>query len=276
MALSSLGTAAAAEAAPWLERLARVGFAAKGVLYLTIGLLSARAAIGAGGRTVTDTHGAMDVLGDTFGKPLLVIIALGLVGYGIWQVVSAITDAERCGRDGRGIAKRISAALRGVLHIALAGTAASLALWQAKSGGGHDAKARHWTGELLGTTGGVLVVWAIAIGVAAYGIYELYCAWTAKLDKQLDLERLGHGAKRAVIAISRFGIAARGVVFISVAVLFARAAMSRNANEAGGTGASMRELFAFGRVPFAVIAIGVAAYGTYQLLNARYRRIRTS
>ena len=275
MDLQSKSAAAATEAAPWLERLARIGFAAKGVLYLTIGFLSARAAIGAGGRAVTDTHAAMGALGETFGRPILVIMALGLVGYGVWLVVSAVTDAEHRGSDGKGIAKRIGAAVRGLVHIALAGTAISVALWESH-GGGSDARAEHWTARLLGATGGVVLVWCVAIGIGAYGVYALYCAWTAKLDKELALESLDAGARRVVIAISRFGIAARGVVFISVAVLFARAAASGNASKAGGTSESMRELFAFGRGPFTVIAVGVAAYGLYQLVNARYRRMRTT
>jgi hypothetical protein len=273
MAPHRIGDTAIAEAAPWIERLARVGFAAKGVLYLTIGVLSARAAMGAGGRTVTDTHGALDTLNGTFGRPLLVIIALGLAGYGVWRLIDAIVDAEDHGRDAKGIAKRIGAAIRGLVHLALAGTAISLALWQGGSGG-HDAKAKHWTARLLDAPGGELLVWGVAAAFAGYGLYQLYCAWTTKLDKRLELGRLGSGARRLVIAISRFGIAARGIVFVTVAVLFGRAAMNRDASEAGGTGASMRELFAFGKWPFIAIAAGVAAYGIYELIEARYRRIR--
>ncbi len=266
---------AATEAAPWVERLARLGFAVKGVLYLTVGVLSARSAIGAGGHTVTDSHDAMGVLHGTFGRPLLGIIALGLAGYGLWLLISAATDAENKGRDAMGIAKRIGAAVRGVVHLALAWTATSLLLW--RSGGDGDGEhTRHWTARALEAPGGTLLVWAVALSIGGYGLWQLYCAATAKLDKQLDLRRLRAGARHAVIAISRFGIAARAIVFVTIAVLFARAAMTRNPNEAGSTGDSMKELFAFGRWPFAAIAAGVAAYGLYQLIEARYRRIRAS
>ncbi len=261
---------AASEAAPWIERLARLGFAAKGVLYLTIGVLSARSAIGAGGHTVTDSHDAMWTLHGAFGRPLLGIIALGLAGYGIWLVISAITDADAGGRDAKGIAKRIGAAVRGLVSIALAGTAASLLFWHTDGDGGEQT--RHWTGRVLAAPGGVYLVWGVALAIGGFGVHQLYRAWKAKLDKQLELGRVH--ARRLVIGISRFGIAARAVVFITVAVLFARAAMTRNPNEAGGTRDSMQELFAFGRWPFAAIAVGLAAYGVYQLLEARYRRIR--
>lgn len=265
---------AADDVAPWIERMARVGFLAKGVLYLTIGVLSARAAIGAGGRTVTDSHGALEALNGTFGRPLLAIIALGLAGYGAWRIIAAITDAEHRGGDAKGIAKRIGSGVRGLVHLALAGTAGSLALWQEGASGGRDATTKHWTARALELPGGVSLIYAIAAVFAGYGIFQLHCAWTAKLDKELDLGRLPTDTRRVVVAISRFGIAARAIVFVTIGVLFARAATNRDANEAGTTGASMRELFTFGRWPFAVVAAGVAAYGVYELLNARYRRIR--
>src|SRR3954451_2717274 len=48
-------------ARPWIERLARAGYLAKGVVYLLIGILALQAAAGAGGRT-TGTTGAFRVL----------------------------------------------------------------------------------------------------------------------------------------------------------------------------------------------------------------------
>nr|MBA3556337.1 DUF1206 domain-containing protein [Gemmatimonadales bacterium] len=55
------------DVAPWIERLARVGYAAKALLYATVGILAAQAALGRGGRT-TDTRGALrEVLGAPYG-----------------------------------------------------------------------------------------------------------------------------------------------------------------------------------------------------------------
>jgi hypothetical protein len=80
-------------------------------------------------------------------------------------------------------------------------------------------------------------------------------------------------AGRWVIGVSRAGIAARGVVFVAIALLFARAASHRSAGEAGGVADGLRELARLGRLPLAAIALGLVAYGIYELMNARYRRI---
>ena len=71
-----------------------------------------------------------------------------------------------------------------------------------------------------------------------------------------------------------WGIATRGVVFIAIAWLMTRAASSRDPGRTGGIGDALRALEGLGRWPFAAIAVGLVAYGGYQLLNARYRRIR--
>jgi uncharacterized protein DUF1206 len=76
--------------------------------------------------------------------------------------------------------------------------------------------------------------------------------------------------------VSRFGIAARGVVFCLIGFFLARAAAHHDAAQAGGVRESLGLLAGFGRWPFVVVALGLVAYGVYQLVNARYRRIRVA
>jgi hypothetical protein len=114
----------------------------------------------------------------------------------------------------------------------------------------------------------------VAAGVGGYGIYQLYRAARAKLSAQLDRGKASAELGTWVIAVSRFGIAARGLVFIAIGYLLARAATRHDPQRAGGIGDALRTLAGLGRWPFAGIALGLVAYGVYELLNARYRRIR--
>ncbi len=272
--LSAVEHTTSEKVAPWIEGLARVGFAAKGVLYLTVGALAGSAALGLGGKAATDTQGAMDeLLHTSFGRPLLAVIAIGLVGYGVWRIIEGIKDPERRGRSAKGIALRVGYVIRGLVHLALAYTAGSLALWQQSEGGERGKEARHWTARALELPGGVYLLWAVAGAFFGYGVYQVYKAWKSKLNKQLELGRLGHGTRRLAVGVSRFGIAARGIVFGTIGVLLGRAANREDAREAGGLSDSMRELIELGKWPFVAIAAGLAAYGIYQLINARYRRL---
>ncbi|MBA3456889.1 MAG: DUF1206 domain-containing protein [Deltaproteobacteria bacterium] len=260
--------------APWIERLARAGFVAKALLYMTVGVMAAMAGLGLGGKAATDQHGAMlSLLHKPLGRGLLAAIAIGLTGYAVWRIIEAFADPEGHGRSAKGLAHRVRSFITGGIHLGLALSAAKLALYQ------HDdhnssREAQEWTARALSKPGGKLIVGLAAAAFVGYGLYQLFKAIKSKLNKRLALESLGHTTRKIVVGVSRFGIAARGIVFGMIGVMLARAAYDGNAKEAGGVSKSMRELFGFGTQPFVAIAVGLMAYGVYQLINARYRRIR--
>jgi len=273
MQLHSMSAAVPHEAAPWIERMARVGFVAKALLYMTMGSLAALAALGEGGKAATDQRGALlSILRAPMGTVLIVVVALGLAGYAMWRVIEGITDPERHGRSAKGIALRVRSVVTGLIHGGLAISAGKLVVGLRADGGG-SREAQHWTAKALAETGGQLVVMFVAGAFIGYGIYQLYCAAVSKLDKKLALGSLGSTARRVVIGISRIGIASRGIVLGMVGVLLFRAAYDGNPKKAGGVARSLGELFELGTGPFVGIAVGLVAYGGYQLLNARYRRI---
>jgi hypothetical protein len=260
------------QVAPWVERLARIGYAAKALLYITIGLLAAQAGLGRGGGTL-DTQGALrEVHHVTFGRIALLIIAAGLGGYALWRMVEAVIDPDRRGANLKGIALRASFAVRGMFHGALAITALRLA--GRKSADSHRDQTQHWTARAFELPAGDALVWVAASGILGYGIYQFYRVYAAKLSRQLDLSRLSPGTVRWVVGVSRFGIAARGVVFCLSGYFLARAAVQHDATQAGGVRKSLTLLADVGRWPFVVVALGLVAYGVYELVNARYRRIR--
>jgi hypothetical protein len=268
--------AAVRDVAPWVEKLARLGFVAKALMYTTIGVLAGAAALRLGGSPATGSRGAMAKLLDApFGHVLLGIIAAGLFGYAAWRLIDGVIDPEHHGTHAKGIAKRVQSIVIGMIHVGIGISAIKLAtgdMSAARDGG----SSQHWAAKALATPGGALVLYLVAAGFVIYGVYQLYRAWKAKLDKHLALGRMSHGARRFVVGASRFGIAARGIVFGMIGVLLARAVRTHDASQARGIKQAMAELFSFGRIPFALIAAGLVAYGLYQLLNARYRRINVA
>ncbi len=270
---SSLSSPAVTDVAPWVERLARVGYVAKALLYITVGLVAAQAAFGPG--KVTDTQGALRLVhGMTFGRVMLLVVAAGLMGYAVWRVVEAVVDAEGRGVSAKGVAVRAGSAGRGLLHGALAITALRLAYGDRSAG--TDRPAREWTAVAFGLPGGELLVWIAAASVTGYGVYQLYRSYAPKLGRQLDLSQLRDPALGWVVGVSRFGIAARGVVFCLIGFFLARAAARHDAGQVGGVRESLGVLADIGRWPFMVVALGLVAYGVYELVNARYRRIRVA
>jgi hypothetical protein len=130
-------------AAPGIVLLARAGFAAKGIVYVVIGALAARAAFGSGGET-TDQRGALRAIAEgPFGKLALLIIGVGLLGYMAWRLAAAATDAEGEGDDPTSVAKRLGQAARGLAYGALGVAAIRLLAGRGERGGDQT---ESWTG----------------------------------------------------------------------------------------------------------------------------------
>ncbi len=270
---SRLADRSAAEAAPWVRRLARAGYAAKGVVYVLVGGLALAAAVGSRGQA-EGTEGALaSVVGAPFGRALLWAIALGLAGHVVWRLVQGGIDPEGRGTDAKGLAQRAGLAFSGVLYGGLALEAARLA--QGTGGAGGEGAA-HWTGQVLALPFGRLAVGLAGIGVAGYGVYQGVKAVRSDVCKRLDLSALGTAGRERVAWLGRAGLLARGVVFVVIGAFLLAAAWQEQAAEARGLDGALRSLEGgpAGPAVLAAVAVGLAAYGAFQLAQARYRTIR--
>lgn len=256
-----------------MKWLARAGYATRGVLYLMIGGLSALAAFGYGG-AVTDSKGALlELYTQPFGQILLVLTTVGLLGYAAFLLYRAAFDPEAEARDGWRKAKRAWWVVVAGLHVSLAWFALQL-LTGDSSGAGDETKSQ--TAKLLSWAPlGPWLVAAIAIGLLLGSVHELWCSWRAKLDKQLDLSRLRSETRRGAVWLARCGIAGRGLVGLIAAGCLLAAAVEADPSEAKGFSESLATLrtMPLGGALFAAVALALLAFGLYQMIEARYRRM---
>ena len=250
-----------------VQGFARFGYAAKGVVYMLIAALALGAAAGSG--RAGDSREAMGSLVEKpFGKLLLGIIGIGLVGYALWRMYSGVANPEN---DGNG--KRVLYVGTGLVNAGLALEALRVAFLNHASNSGNQAP--HWTAEVMAQPFGRWIVIGGGAAFAAYGIGQLVRAWHSKLDDQLRLGTVEPKTRRLVTRLARVGIAARGVVFGVVGVFLIKAGLEHDPSQARDLGASIQAL---GDQPFGVwllagIAVGLFLYGFYNLVRARYRAI---
>ncbi|MBV6626421.1 MAG: DUF1206 domain-containing protein [Rivularia sp. (in: Bacteria)] len=259
--------------AAWIERLARFGYASKGTVYFLVGLLAVQAAFGKGGKT-TGTEGALKTLvRQPFGQFLLAAIAIGLISYSMWRFVEAINDPEGKGKDLKGIATRLSYVANGLAYTALAWSAVQIIIGSASSGNG-DAK-QDWTARLLNQPFGQWLVGTIGAGVIAFGFYYIYRAFSAKFRRKLDLSELSSTEREWIIAICRFGLAARSIVFFLIGWFVIEAAYMARASQVGGLNEALETLAGqpYGPWLLTFVALGLMSYGVYMVVQARYRNL---
>lgn len=253
-----------------IERLARLGYASIGIVYMIVGGFAVAAGLGRRGSTGGHTDAFALIRDQPFGRVLLTIIAAGMIGYALWRFVSAVTDNEHRGSDAKGLGVRIASFFRGLVYAAIAVEVIRMIMGNSGSSGGEQ-EAQHWTARLMQQPFGRGLLAAAGIGVVAYGAYQLYAAWDAKLSKRISLGEIDPSVRGKVIAISRFGIGARGLVFLVIGGSLLLAALRHNPQAAHSTTGALQEL----PLPLMVlVGFGLAAYGVYALVNAKYRRIK--
>jgi hypothetical protein len=261
---------------PWLEPLARLGYAAKGIVYFVVGLLAAQAAFGAGGRT-TDPSGALtSIVTQPFGKFLLSIVAVGLIGYALWRLVQAIFDSEHAREetDAKQIAQRLGYAFSGLTYLGLAWTAAGLIFGTGKGNSNSNAT-QDWTARFMAQPFGQWLVGLAGLVVLGIGLSYLYQAYKAKFRRELKIHEMNSTEQTWAIRLGRFGIAARGVVFSIIGIFLIQAALTSDASEARGLGGALATLAEqpFGPWLLGIVALGLIAYSIYSIVEARYRQI---
>ena len=252
-----------------LDKLARIGYAVKGGLYVAIGFLALQLAFGEGGETTGAGGVIQKAAGGTWGSVLLAVIGVGLVGYALWRFAAAVLDARHKGSDTSGTARRVGYFASGLVHASLAVEAFRLLL-----GGGAAASeggAQDWTATLLAQPFGPWLVGLLGLIVVGVGAYQLKKAWTKDFTEQLRLGSLRSSVQRAVVRTGQFGLAARGVVFFVLGGFLIRAAWTADADEARGLGGALDALAQAGYGPWllALVAVGLMAYGAYCAVRAK-------
>ncbi|MFZ7127637.1 MAG: DUF1206 domain-containing protein [Desulfobacterales bacterium] len=252
-----------------LEAVARFGYGARGIIYLIIGTLAVQAAFTAGGR-VTDSKGALvTVLQQPFGQTLLGIVAAGLVCYALWRFVQAVLDADRHGRGIKGLTIRAGLMISFLTHISLAFLAVSL-IFGWSTGGGNSTQG--WTAWLLSLPWGRWAVGTLGVIVIGVGAAHFRKAWKAQFERRLKIQQ---DDLKWILPVCRFGLMARGVVFAIVGGFFITAAVKFSSGEARGFQGALEALRQqpYGSWLFAVVAVGLVAFGVYSIVQSLYRRI---
>lgn len=242
-----------------------------GLVHVIMGYLAVRVAFGDSGEQA-DQKGAIQEVGATsFGAVVLWVLTIGLVAYGLWQLMMAAIGFRWVQKKGKRTRRRIGAVVRGVIGISLGLYAGRLVTG---SGGGEqsgDQRQQEFTAKLLSMPAGpalVAIVAAIVVGVA---IAEVRKGIRKSFLDDLDMGDLPSGTQQWVRRLGVAGYLAKGAVLGIVGVLLAFAAFQSDAREAGGLDRALKTLAAqpFGAVALVIVAVGLAAFGVYCFAAAR-------
>ncbi|MGP3940357.1 DUF1206 domain-containing protein [Streptomyces sp. 6N106] len=255
-----------------IEAAARWGLATRGVLYLLIGALALRIALGDRGEQA-DRGGALQVLAQQpFGAALVWAVGIGLVCMALWRLSEAVFGAA--GPDGGAARKRLAGAARAVFYGVVAYSVLSFATGEQGSGSS-DRQSQDVTARALDLPYGRWLVAAAGAAVAAAGVWIAVRALRRGFRKYLKLGAMSRRARRAVEALGVCGGVARGAVFAVAGGFALSAAVRYDPDKAKGIDDTLQTFAGTAAGPWLLmaVALGLALFGVFSFAMARWRRV---
>lgn len=257
-----------------IELASRLGYAARGLVYLALGSIVLLAALDLTPRA----KGAKALMGAwadwPLGWALIGGIGVGLAGFAAWRILQAVFDADRHGRSLKAWGVRTGQAISGLVYGGLALSAFELLDELEDVGEADEEQTVHHTARtILDLPHGDTLLIAAGLIVVAFGIGNVIQGLMQDFSKRLDCDEK---ICRVVVPLAKAGYGARGLASLPLAVFLVLAGVQARAGEARSWGGALQavEHQPFGNTALCVVAAGLIAFGLFGLVEARYRRIR--
>jgi hypothetical protein len=238
---------------------ARLGLVGRGVAYMIAGAVAFQ--IAWSGAAADAGAGALRAVADEpVGRGLLVALAVALAGGALWHLGEALWGGRDELHPRRRMWKRLLSAIKAVTYAGLAaGT-----LWFVLGDPGTVAAPR--SPVLVGSAAAVLfvaAVWMVSRGLSRDD------------PKRLDTDEMGRIRRGAIDLVGMVGLTARGAAVALLGYLLLRASIGDDPAQAADLEDTVRSFVAepYGRWIVTAIAVGLACYGLYSWIEARYRRL---
>jgi hypothetical protein len=201
---------------PWVEWAARFGYGIKGILYIIVGILILRVALGFGGE-VEGPEEALSTIGEQpLGRLMLAIAVAGFFGYALWRFVQAWVDPDHAGSSITGILTRLSYVCIAFIYIYFGVQAARILMGNDNNESNGSEQAEHWTGVVLSQPFGPWLVGAVGLGIIVAGFYQIYYGFMAQFEYKLDEEHMSEREKRWTIRSGQVGFMSWGIIYLLI------------------------------------------------------------
>lgn len=263
----------------WYAVVARTGLVAKGVSFGIVGLLAIRLALGDGGKA-TSREGALQSLAQqSFGKVLLILLALGFSAYALWRFVQAFAEREAGGEKEalKKWGKRAGYVGRGLIYAGLTFSAIKI-LVGAGTSESQNQRAHKTAATILGWPAGTWIVGIVGAAIVGAGLWNLYRGLSRNFEDKWRVGGMSETARKWGGRAGVLGHLARAVVFTLIGIFVVRAALDYKPSDAIGFDGALQKLAhaSYGPYLLGLTAAGLICYGLYCFVDARYRDVSTN
>lgn len=245
--------------------LVSVGLVSYGLVHVVMAFIAGRLAWGGGGGKASSQGALQEMAKQPLGSVLLGVVAIGLFALVVWQGLEAAIGHRHL-KDTKRLRKRAASAGKALVYLALGFSAAKIAV--GAGGGGGDTE-ETVTSRLLAAPFGRVLVVVVGLVVVGIGVAQI-----VKGVKKKFTEDLSGGVDSPTLRLGTAGYVAKGIALAIVGGLFGWAALTYDADKAGGIDAALKTIQGqpFGGILLTVMALGILAFGLYCFSWARNAR----
>lgn len=256
---------------PWIRWYSRVGFSAKGTVYVLIGLVSMLAAVGIGQKT--GQQGAIAAIaGKPFGELIIWGIVIGLTGYITWLITQVIIEPDNIETISKGILKRIGYLFYALLYMSIAYKFASIAMKSGQTGNSKQV----WMAKLIDIPYGRIIVGSIGAGILIFAIFQVIIGIKGSYLKELKTHEMDKFERFGLKLIGKIGYIARGLTFGVLGGFILLAGWEAKTSQVTGIDSALAQISQepYGKIMLGAISLGLFLYGVFTIFEGKERDIK--
>jgi hypothetical protein len=253
-----------------VDGLGRIGLVGYGLVHLVVAWLALQVAFGVPDAP-PDAVGAVGTIAGTPGGVFaLLVAAVGLFAFALWQVTAAAIGFRWVDGTER-MRKRVGAVAKSVAVTALGGTVID---YLTGLGSARSTTVQQLAGQVLALPAGRLLLGLGAVVLVGVACAMTYTGVRRTFMGDLDVRRLTPGVRNAIEVVGAAGHLARALAIAVVGALAGAAALFADPAWAGGLDTALRALGStlVGTWLLVVVAAGFAAFGLFCVADAATRR----
>ncbi len=266
---------------PLIVKLARLGWLAKGIVYLLAGLL-ALVVVGrsfgwspvSGVSKEASPTGAIKQVAQSAGGPVvLVALAAGMFLYALWRLATAVLPGST---DAKGWVTRVGYAVSAIIYTTFGITAIALTKAHAASRTNGNKTVTDITARVLQHTAGQWLIGIVGVVIVAAGLYRISLGVKSDVTRDVDMSDMSGPRRQLTRRLGAIGEIGRGTALGLIGFFLIRAALTTSAGQATGLDGALRRLalVSWGKFVVAGVGLGFVAYGLFCVTTFTRRRLQ--
>lgn len=252
-----------------MKNLARIGCLARSLVYFLVGVLALLVAMGSEYGATTDESGVLRrIVERPYGGILIFALSMGLFCYALWRFFQSVQDHDGYGHSASGIFVRTALFFSGLAHAFLGISALNLLFRFTKRTAIGEKVMAKW---MMMQPFGRFALWILGFAIVVTGFAQFVRAFNGSFARDL---RLPERHTKFLMAVCRFGLISRGIIFAIIGTFFMQAAWKYSSREVGGLHKAWEtlRLQPYGNFLVAIVAIGFMAFAIFGLIEGFYRK----